>query len=230
MSTKLKQPYAAIVKDVSTNENDITDNPMDENININNNGYNPNLEEDKNEENELSEYNDDENGAEMLNEGQYMDYTENENGEENEIYENENENTNNENMYEENENNINNDQNAINYSAQESLNEQNQNELNNDNNNEITDNSLSQQNNGMNSISLEQMAVLEKLKIKIMEKDKIIFKNRQKEQELNLNIEKLNSELKSQKLINDNLNSKIQILEQRIFCSIRFIRKESRRK
>ena len=213
MSTKLKQPYAAIVKDVSTNENDITDNPMDENININNNGYNPNLEEDKNEENELSEYNDDENGAEMLNEGQYMDYTENENGEENEIYENENENTNNENMYEENENNINNDQNAINYSAQESLNEQNQNELNNDNN-EITDNSLSQQNNGMNSISLEQMAVLEKLKIKIMEKDKIIFKNRQKEQELNLNIEKLNSELKSQKLINDNLNSKIQILEQ----------------
>ena len=49
MSTKLKQPYAAIVKDVSTNENDITDNQMDENINMNNNGYNPNLEEDKNE-------------------------------------------------------------------------------------------------------------------------------------------------------------------------------------
>ena len=85
---------------------------MDENININNNGYNPNLEEDKNEENELSEYNDDENGAEMLNEGQYMDYTENENGEEQDIN-NENEYNNNEiedenQNYEEEQNNNNN--------------------------------------------------------------------------------------------------------------------------
>ena len=60
------------------------------------------------------------------------------------------------------------------------------------------------------------MTILEKLKIKIMEKDKIIFKNRQKELELNTNIEKLNSELNSQKLINEKLNNKIQLLEQNL--------------
>ena len=210
MSTKLKQPYAAIAKDVSTNENDITDNTIPENNNMNLNYYNPNLEDDKNdEENELSEYND-ENGAEMLNQGQYIEYNGNE--EENEIYDNNENNhenlSDNENIYV-NENDMNNDQNAIDNSAEENLNNDEHNE-----NNELTDNSLSQQNIAMNSFSLEQMALLEKYKIKIMEKDKIIFQNRQKEQELNNNIEQLKSELQTQKLINQNLTNKIQLLEQ----------------
>ena len=211
MSTKLKKPYAAIAKEVSTNENDITDNTNPENNNINNmNYYYQNLEEDKNEEeNELSEYND-ENGAEMLNQGQYLEYNGNE--EENEIYDN---NENNEENHSDNgniyvnENEENNEQNGIDNSNEENINNEDQNE-----NNEITENSLSQQNIAMNSFSLEQMALLEKLKIKIMEKDKIIFQNRKKEQELTNTIEQLNSELNNQKLINENLSNKIQTLEK----------------
>ena len=131
MSTKLKQPYAAIAKDVSTNENDITDNTIPENNNMNLNYYNPNLEDDKNdEENELSEYND-ENGAEMLNQGQYIEYNGNE--EENEIYDNNENNhenlSDNENIYV-NENDMNNDQNAIDNSAEENLNNDEHNENN----------------------------------------------------------------------------------------------------
>ena len=206
MSTKLKKPYTAIAKEVSTNENDITDNTNPENNNINNmNYYNQNLEEDKNEEeNELSEYND-ENGAEMLNQGQYLEYNGNE--EENEIYDN---NENNEENHSDNgniyvnENEENNEQNGIDNSNEENINNEDQNE-----NNEITENSLSQQNIAMNSFSLEQMALLEKLKIKIMEKDKIIFQNRKKEQELTNTIEQLNSQLNNQKLINGNLTNNI---------------------
>ena len=68
----------------------------------------------------------------------------------------------------------------------------------------------------MNSSNLEQMTALEKMKVKIMEKDKVIFKNRQKEQELNMTIEKLTSELNNQNGINQELNSKIQNLEKNL--------------
>jgi len=52
--------------------------------------------------------------------------------------------------------------------------------------------------------------------MKLMEKDKIIFNQSQKEQELNLIIEKLNSELLIQNKNNENLKNKIQRIEKNL--------------
>ena len=68
----------------------------------------------------------------------------------------------------------------------------------------------------VNNNNLQQIAIFEKLKMKLMEKDKIIFNQSQKEQELNLIIEKLNSELLIQNKNNENLKNKIQRIEKNL--------------